>query len=235
MIRIGICDDEPEMLAELENRINKYFLGKKSDFTLFRFQSGSHVLAAGAPFDIVFLDIRMAGISGMDTAKELRLKDKSCHIVFVTALKEYVLDAFDVNADNYLIKPIEETRFASTMDRILEQIGQDAEAVLSYSYNGNYYRIQFRDIRYCEVLDHTVYLYTGKGNQRYNHKIEQLEQVLDGRFFRCHRSYLINLERVTCCRQGIAQLDGGEQIPVAKRRQSAFLQALLQQQRREVR
>ena len=113
MVRIAIVDDEKVIREQIKNLIEKKQTGSAVD-TYF---SGEELLRAGKGYDIVFLDIQMDGMNGIDTARALRQKMDDTVLIFVTGVKEYVFDAFDVGAFHYLIKPLEEMKFYSVYDR----------------------------------------------------------------------------------------------------------------------
>ena len=120
MIRIAIVDDEKVIREQIKKLIEK----KQTESVIDTYCSGEEFLRAGRGYDIVFLDIQMDGINGIDTAKALRQKAEDTVLIFVTGVKEYVFDAFDVGAFHYLIKPLEEIKFSSVYDRALLEVGK---------------------------------------------------------------------------------------------------------------
>lgn len=238
MINIAICDDEPLALEAVSDKIKVYMGEMELPYVLSKFSSGEELLSGisktNAVFDVVFLDIKMGDINGIDTARAIRKNNDSTAIVFVTALKEYAIDAFDVNASNYLLKPIEDKKLFSTLDKVLVH----GALQLNYLTIGSADKIEmvpFKSIVYCEVLNHRIFVYEKDNMREYAGKIEKLEQELDNRFFRCHRSYIVNLTFVESYKDGIAYLVSSEKLPVATRRKQAFMQALLLCKRKEVR
>lgn len=102
-MRIAICDDEKNIRELIGNKVAKQY----PEADIIFFQSGEELLLSDKHIDILFLDIQMSGKNGMETARELRKKDKSVILIFVTAVEEYVFQAFDVGAFNYIVKPID--------------------------------------------------------------------------------------------------------------------------------
>lgn len=119
MIQIAICDDEPFMLDDLFDRLNKYAGQRGLAFHISRFCSGQSVLESNTVFDVLFLDIRMQPTDGMEVARRLRAANFTGLLIFTTVLKENVFDSFEVGAFDYLIKPLEDKRFEHTMDRVV--------------------------------------------------------------------------------------------------------------------
>lgn len=125
MIKFAICDDEPFMAKEISDHLSRYMEEKQcTAYHISMFSSGQSLLESSCDFDLIFLDIQMKGLNGMETAKILRQQKNHSILVFVTVMKEYVFDAFEVYASDYLIKPLDCEHFRRTMDRaihILEQ------------------------------------------------------------------------------------------------------------------
>jgi len=239
MIKIAVCDDEVSAVQDLSDKIKLYMDLKGLEYTLAKFFSGKSLLsdisARNVYFDAVFLDIKMNHLNGINTAKEIRKTNNSTNIIFVTALKEYVFDAFDVNATNYLVKPIEIQRLHRTLERMVTSVSSMADYFLTIHKNGDVHKIPLANIMYCEVVNHRVLVYERNNTHEYGSKIENLEKELTNAFFRCHRSYIVNLEYVYSYSNGFAYLSSNEKIPIATRRQPAFMKALLHYQRKEVR
>ena len=165
---------------------------------------------------------------GMETARLLRQRDNHSLIVFVTVLKECVFDAFQVEAYDYLLKPLDSARFRRTMDRALGWLERDAAKNLVIQRGSGCQVILLSDILYCEVLGRKIYLHKKDGMVvDYYDRLEDLEQRVDGRFFKCHRSYLVNLDYVGGCQDGQVLLQNGERIPVSRLRERELTQALL--------
>ena len=107
-MRIAVCDDDKEIRDMLAEKIGKLY--PEADLWLYR--SGEELLSSDKEPDILLLDIQMPGKSGMETAKELRRKSRKAIIIFVTALDDFVFQAFDVGAFHYLVKPFDDGKFA---------------------------------------------------------------------------------------------------------------------------
>lgn len=239
MIKIAVCDDEVSAVQELSDKIKLFMDSKGLEYTLSKFFSGESLLSdisiKNMYFDAVFLDIRMNQMNGMDTAKEIRKVNNKTNIIFVTALKDYVFDAFEVDAANYLVKPIEAQKLHWTLEKLVTSVSLTADCFLTIHKSGEIKKIPFTDIMYCEVVNHHVYIYEQNSTHEYGSKIDDLEKKLTGDFFRCHRSYLVNLKYIDSYSDGFAYLPSGEKIPIATRRQQAFMKSLLHYQRKEVR
>ena len=227
LIKIAVCDDEEIMLSKLTQKAIAYMEHTDFPYQIFPFLSAEALLKSNEPYDIVFLDIQMKGMTGLEAALKLREVGSDSFIVFVTVLKECVYDVFEVKASDYLLKPVDDDRFKRTMDRILSYI-EDRKKSNLFVQKGTWCKsIRFADILYCEIINRKIYAHTKQGVIDYYFKIEELEKQLDTRFFKCHRSYLVNLQYVCGCENGLAELENGENIPISRLRQQEFVQAVL--------
>lgn len=240
MVKIALCDDEISALQDLEGQINSFFNSTGAKYSVSKFLDGETLLNSligkKDHFDIIFLDIQMNNINGMDAAKTIRNSgQENVFIIFVTALKEYVFDAFDVRAANYLVKPVETQRLHASLKRIISDIIPSESKYLILHKGGEVKKIPFCSIMYCEAVNHRVFIYEKKNTHEYSSKIDDLEKELNDDFFRCHRSFIVNLKYVDRYKAGVAYMPSAERIPIAARRQGDFMKALLSYQRKEVR
>ena len=228
MIKFAICDDEPRMAQELASHLADYMRKKSiSDYSVSSFCNGRALLESGS-YDVIFLDIQMEQPDGMETARQLRRREDHSLLVFVTVLKECVFDAFQVEAYDYLLKPLDRARFRRTMDRVLRSLGQRAAGGIVIQKGHGCEVVPFSSLVYGEVLGRKIYLHKAGGSvTAYYERLENLERQVDGRFFKCHRSYLVNLDYVSGCQDGQVDLAQGEKIPVSRLRERALTQALL--------
>lgn len=248
MLRFAVCDDEPFMLDQLAGRLEHYMERGKIPCRILRFSSGKALLdssaetacsgkSCGRPgstdtekqaFDLIMLDIEMDPPDGMETARLLRERGWEGLLIFITVLKERVFDAFEAQPFDYLVKPLDETRFARTMDRALKILQQNSGQSLLVQKGASRRIIPFSQILYCEVLGRKIYIHQKNGQVLdYYEKLESLQHRVDGRFFRCHRSFLVNLDFVRGCEGGIITLEAGGQIPLSRLREQEFTEALL--------
>ena len=164
----------------------------------------------------------------METARALREQKNHSLLVFVTILKEYVYDAFEVEAFDYLLKPLDSIHFNRTMDRAVRTLAQRTAKNLIVQKGISCQVIPLSQIIYCEVQGRKIYIHQNNGKVvDYYNKLEDLEQHVDGRFFKCHRSYLVNLDYVRGCHGGQIALSQGGEIPVSRLRERDLTQALL--------
>ena len=228
MIKFAICDDEPQMAREIADQLAGYMKETDCDYSVDCFSSGHALLKSSDEFDVIFLDIQMERPDGMETAALLRRRESRSLLIFVTVLKDRVFDVFPLEAFDYLLKPLDRDRFRRTMDRALRWLQQDAAKSLVIQRGSDCQVVSLSDIVYCEVLGRKIYIHKKDGTVLdYYDRLEDLEQRVDSRFFKCHRSYLVNLDHVGGCQDGQVLLSQGERIPVSRLRERELTQALL--------
>lgn len=229
MTTFALCDDQPQMLRELERRLSGYLEARQPfPYRINCFSSGRSLLECEHSFDVILLDIQMARPDGMETARRLRQRGSHSLVIFVTVLADCVFDSFEVEASGYLLKPVEEERFRKTLDRVLGVLARRREGGLLVRRGSGQEVVPLEELFYCEVQGRKVYLHLAGGRViDYYQRMEQLEREVDRRFFRCHRSYLVNLDYVRGCGGGQVTLPGEERVPVSRLRERELAQALL--------
>ena len=193
------------------------------------FSSGEELLSYNGQIDILFLDIQMKDMDGMETARKLRANKFRGFLVFITVLKEMVFQSFEVQAYDYLVKPVDDKQFEKTMERLYASMQNASEdsLLVQKGYEGRIIRED--EIVFCEIIDRKIYVNLVSGEVvDYYERIENLETKLDNRFYRCHRSYLINLKHLKGYKNGTACMDNGKEIPVSRLRSKEFSGVVLQ-------
>ena len=232
MVKIAICDDEKNIRAYLSALVKKQ--GMECEIT--EYAAAEDYFADGAEHDILFLDIELEGpgqdMDGMKMARQIRgMEDtKQPIIIFITGYEKYVYDAFDVGAFQYLLKPVDEQKFAGVFRRAAEQAaaytGQDKK-VLMIQYGGTGKTIPLRDIYYMESQNHKIAVHMKDGVLEYYAKMSDLEEELQGQFCRVHKGYLINLSYVDEYNKTEVTLTNGDKLLISKYKYEDFVKAYL--------
>lgn len=229
MINIAICDDEQVILNSIEKLVTDFFHSQNIEIKIFLFSSGEELLGSSKDINILFLDIQMKQLNGIETARETRSKGYKGFLIFITVLKEMVFQSFEVQPFDYLLKPIKYDNFQKTMERLLLSMKSADKENLLIQRGSESSIVCFGEIIFCEIIDRKIYLHLKSAEViDYYDRIGNLEKKLDNRFFRCHRSYLINLQYLISYRNGFAHMVENHQIPVSRLRSKEFSNVILQ-------
>lgn len=230
-MRIGICDDQKEIREILTDKVKKYYPAED----IAAYSSGEELLAARKLPDILFLDVQMPEKDGMETARELRKRDRQMIIIFVTVTEDYVFQSFDVGAFHYLIKPLEEEKFEEVLQKAVRQVrerdsedagtGKERQSLIVTS-KGQHITVPVQEIVYAEVFNRKIILHTMDADIEYYGKLKELEKKAGEDFYRPHRAYLINLNFVRKYNAGAIYLKRGQAL-VAKQNYHDFVKCYL--------
>lgn len=222
-LKIIICDDDKAMQQILQKKIFNICSEEKIACQIICCGSGEEVLRQKQMADILFLDIQMPGRNGMEIAKELRRRDKDMILIFVTALPEYVYEAFDVEAFHYLVKPFCDEKLKEVLDRALQRRKQpEMPKEILVKRGGIVTRVLLGDIIYAEVFNRKVLLHTTGGDIEYYGKLTDLSKQAGEDFYRTHRAYLVNLKYVEKYNATTIWLEKGT-VPVSKSQYTGFV------------
>ncbi len=222
MIQIAVVDDE----KIIREQILKFIEGSKVVSRIETYSSGEEFLTAKKDYDIIFLDIQMNGMNGIEVAKKIRKQSAESVLIFITGIKEYVFEAFDVSAFHYLLKPIEEKKFADVLERavavVQRQRRRGSEQLFIKTRTRNIILNQ-RSILYIENRGKKVEIHTMGETVEMYAAMKDLEKQLETSFFRCHRGYLVNMAFITEYSGDSITVQNGETIFLAKERYSEFV------------
>ena len=232
MIKIAICDDEANIRAYLSSLIQ----AQDCPCEIVEYASAGDCLADTQKIDLLFLDIELApsgsGLDGMALARKIRERATVTQpvIIFVTGYERYVFDAFDVGAFQYLLKPVDEEKFAKVFSRAVAQIGTAREKpgrVLTLQSANTSKTVPLDSIYYIESSNHKVELHLKNGEFACYAKIGDLELELQDQFFRIHKGYLVNLSYVAGYSKTEVTLTNGERLLLSKYKYQDFVKAYL--------
>ena len=232
MIKIAICDDEANVRAYLISLIR----AQSCPCEIAEYASAGDCLADTQEIDLLFLDIELttdrSGLDGMALARQIRERATGTQpvIIFVTGYERYVFDAFDVGAFQYLLKPVDEEKFAQVISRAVAQIGIAKEKpgrVLTLQSANTSKTVPLDSIYYIESSNHKVKLHLKDDEFAYYAKIGALELELQDQFFRIHKGYLVNLSYVAGYSKTEVTLTNGERLLLSKYKYQDFVKAYL--------
>ncbi len=230
MYFIALCDDDVRELDIIEDYLTSYQKSKETDeYRIDRFQSAEELLERITEKeyvpDLLFLDIFMSGKTGIEAAGELRKQDCGMPIVFLTTSKEYALEAYGVDAVQYLVKPLTQERFFHAMDMAFQQMKMALENQIVVKVAGGGIR-QMRpdDIVYCESQKNYQMLYLEAEECRVRMTTKELWETLErfAQFSKCGRSYILNLNHVVSVEKEEILMDNDGTVYIPRNVSSEF-------------
>ena len=227
MIRIAIVEDEVRERAHLRDCLAYMAEKERLEFDIVEFGSGEAFLGGYQPvYDIVLMDIELPGINGMETAKALRRLDSFVLLVFVTNMVQYAVSGYEVDALNYILKPVNRFDFALKMNKAISRTAKRTEKSVQIRAGKDLYMLPVAAIRYLEVDGHYIVYHTTEGDYSEYITLKEAEKKLDKPYFvRCNRCYLVNLKYVERLDKGLCVV-GGHCLAVSRPRQKSFMMEL---------
>lgn len=218
-MRIAICDDEAAQRQYLGGYVQEWGDSARVRVDVAFFDSSESFLFAwedDKAYDLVMLDIEMGKLSGIDLAVKIREQDQTLPILFVTGYEEYMEYGYDVAALHYLVKPVKKDRLFAVLNRVWE--GRKPEEKVLLETDQGMAGIGREKIWYAEAAGHQCILCLEKESLYLKCSIGTLEELLSGagRFVKCHRSYLVNLEHAAAVRRTEVVLDDGRKVPLSR-------------------
>ena len=224
MISVGICDDEKQCREQIKNLLEQYFKEKGLHYELWEYESGADFLDRGEEINLLFLDIEMEGVSGIELKDYLQAEEE-IRIIFVTGHVEGMPEAFGKNVYGFLEKPLDAQKLEKYLARVIEDIEEDIILVLK-GVQGEM-ALRQKDIYYFASEKKYSRVVGREGETFCDMSLQQLEEMLGQKsFFRCHKSYLVNLGNISDANQSI-RLKDGESIPVSRRKAKELKDAYL--------
>ncbi len=225
-MKIAIVEDKPENQESLSDLLKEDARGRGWTYTVETYTSGEAFLEAAGDFDIVFFDVLMDGIDGLETARRFHDKGRSALVVFVTVEAEFALDGYEVDAVAFLVKPVDANKFRRTMDRLEQKlIAREHKSWVVLS-PGN--KIPADAVMYAIIEDHYLKVFVDGEMLSPNLSMEELLTRLtdDGRFIECSRGVLVNLDYVSKVAANTLTMYDGTSLPVSRRRRQALMGAI---------
>lgn len=226
MYRIAVCDDDKGFLSQFSNQLRDVCLNIGQPVSLDLYESAEALLASEKPFDVLFLDIQMGAVSGLDAARQLRERHQNFCLVFLTSMVQYAVDGYDFHAFAFLTKPVSTERLTEKMVQIIAYVQSKKEEPLLLRSGPNLISLSSDGIQYIEVMNHTTRIILSSDQVTCSIPLERLLQQLPShKFFRCHKSYVVNFRAVRVLGQSDLLMENGDTVPVSKHRRSAMLTA----------
>ncbi|NBH86357.1 DNA-binding response regulator [bacterium C-53] len=221
-MEIAVVDDEKAVREHVCALIEEQKPGSRIE----AYATGEGLLASRKRFDIVFLDIQMEGMNGIEAAKKLREQQGDTVLVFITGIKDYVFDALDLYAFQYLLKPIDEGKFAEVLERAVREAGRKKERRVLFVKSRNL-TLDQSEILYIESKGKKAEIHTVRQTVEIYAAMDELVGQLGEEFYRCHRAYIVNMDCITEYDGESITLTGGDRVYLAKKKYGEFVKAYM--------
>lgn len=232
LYRVAICDDEISQIKNISDYLTRFSIKTDTEFQIERFTSGNELLKKyyneKSPFDILFLDMEMPGRNGIETAEEIRrIPDRNVLIAFITSFPEYMQDSFDVQASQYLTKPISYELFEQKLEKMLSYIGELETNITVISQKSGEIILHLDDIVCFEAVKKTgVVITTNKDEITIKGKLAYFEKELADKYFiSIHRTCLANMKYIRKFNADSLEFSTGKTVSVSRRRLSEIKEA----------
>lgn len=224
MLKIAICDDEINILNKTKKIIENY---TKEEIALETYSSGEDLILNYSKFDIIFLDIDMKGLNGIETARRIRGQDKLVKIIYVTNYTDYTSLAFGVHAFGYIVKPVKEHDIHHQLDEAISYMHEEVSEILEFNTTEGIARVDVKDIFYFEYKLRKVLMKTKDYTYTLKQKISEIASNMEEySFVMPHKSFSINLHNVKSVKGYDIHMMDGSMIPLSQKKSTQFRQSL---------
>ena len=227
MVKIAIVEDENAASDQLVSYCGRYAKENAREISVMQYQSTEQLFAGEyTAYDMILMDIELPGLDGFSAVKKLRAANNDVAVIFVTNLAQYAVKGYEVEALDFIVKPVRYSSFEMKMRRILQAVDLKKGREVLLNVGGTVRVLTSSSIYYVEVMDHDLTYHTSQGDVTVRGKLSAVEQQLPKEvFFRCSTSYLINLQHV---RQltGDTVLVGDRELRVSRGKKKELMAAL---------
>ena len=229
-MKIAVCDDNSVFLQELSGLLNQYSESNRCyiEYTLFTNPLDLvSQIEKGVQYDVLFLDVFMPGINGIECAKDIRTYDNYVKIVFLTNSTEFAVEAYTVKAYQYLLKPIQKEQFFATLKQLEKENDHINKKLFVLKSKTGITKISLSQLEYCEVVNRKIVLHLTNGEEcDCGLRMSELEEKLESlkMFIRPHRSFLINMDYIQSLTSNCLILESGVKIPIPREKNAQMKQ-----------
>jgi DNA-binding LytR/AlgR family response regulator len=223
MLLVAVCDDLPNDRLYIKSLINDFCNRMNYEIRISDFENGealeNYYLNQETLFDIIFLDIYMNGKNGILTAKQIRKYDLDCKIIFTTSSTNHALESFEVFPFNYLTKPLSKSTFFPVFEKAIDASQKEKQKSLSIKVGSSIQKLFLKDILFIESTARTLSIHTIHVKvYSIVLKLDEIQkQIDDPRFIRCHQSYLVNMDYISCVENYSFKLINNREIAIVQR------------------
>lgn len=228
MLKIAIVEDDKAEASRLKKLIEIYSARKGKQISCFVYSNGLDFLDnIKQPYDIVFMDIEMPMMDGLQVAKKFRESDASACLMFVTRMAQLAIKGYEVNAMDFLVKPIKNIEFEIKLDRAFSYCDSLPKDNIAIEEKGAFQFVHIKDILYVEVFEHDILIHTTDKVYKTRGALAKYKNDLSKyNFERCARPFLVNLRHIMAYKQSKIVLTNGETLQVGRTYRKTFLDVL---------
>ena len=226
-MNIAIIEDSGQELSLLERCLQSYLSSRQVYRVIDTYTSGEAFLEnwPSKSYDLVFLDILMEGISGIEVARKIRETDSECLLIFISSSKEYALQGFEVRAFDYLLKPLSEERFQKTMDLCQNELAKHIRYI-EVKESRTLVKIPLNEIIYTDYYNHYIQIHTAA---RLIRSYQQFDVFLPlllcyPQFLCCYRNCIVNMDHVDSVDKHDFVMENGERVPITRGNRNSIYQ-----------
>lgn len=218
MLRMAIVDDDNRYIEKLQSHLKRYQEENNISIQISTFSNGFELISGYEPiYDLLLLDIEMPHLNGMEVAKCIRKSDPHAVIVFITNTAQYAINGYEVNAFDYMMKPVDYTHFSIKFSAAIEVIDKEEELSIIVPIEEGSRYIKSHEIIYIEVCDHWLHIHTKDGTYKKLGSLREMDEKFSTHhFIRCSKSYLINLQYVNRIRSELLIMQGGIELKISR-------------------
>lgn len=215
-MHIAICDDDGSAAAELEKRLRAYAAQKGLSLSVSLYTSGESFIQDGQPYDILFMDVCLPGVSGVEAVRQTGAAERH-PVVFVTSSRDYAVEAFGLRAAHYLVKPLTAEAVAEAMERCLSLISLKPSAILAVKTGHDVIPVPLERVQYIEVHNKLSVIHTDSGDMETYTPLDSLfEQIPGEGFMKPQRSFVVNMSYIESFFFDRLRLQNGVEITLSR-------------------
>lgn len=227
MIKIAVVEDEKEERNRIQKFLQKFSCENSVEMEIEEFSDGIQLVQEyERNFDVLLLDIEMEKLNGIQTAKEIRKKDKDVMILFITNLFQYAIEGYEVEAIDFVIKPINYFSFSARMEKVLKKLEQKVRRLVPFQVRKEMVMLNAHDIILVETSNKKTLIKTEGETVNCSEPMQEIQSKLEPfGFYRCHSGFLINMNYIKRLNSETVLVANFE-VPVSKHRKKDFYQAV---------
>ncbi len=230
-INIAIVEDSAEDLTNCLSLLEKYSKEKNATFNIQTFESGdAFLMRFKSQYDFIILDINLSAMNGIDVARKIREKDEEVIIMFSTNLAKYATKGYEVDAIDFVLKPLTYASFYLRLERVMKKINKKQDFFLVVPYEGGFNKVNINSVFYIEVIAHDIIFHMEDGNDiTTSGTLKKFEEQLKNHWFiRCNSCYLVNARKIKRVEKLVINLVNDEAIAISHPKKKSFMESFKQ-------